>query len=723
MAKRMTDKGLSALVRSEIDDAAGYDKSGLSAHRARAMDYYDGVMADLPAQPNRSSVTSRDMSEAIGWILPGLMRVFASGDRVAEYEPTSKDDEQAARQATDYVNHVFYQDCDGYRILHDACMEALKLGNGLIKVYWDDSTCYEVQDVRNIADDQWTMLAESDDVDVLQHTARTVEETVIDPMTGAQETVAVTVHDARLRRVVESGKLKVETLPPEEFLIQRHAKSLADATFLAHRRSVSRADLIAQGFDRDEVMRIGSADDIESTDEMLARHNKDTTGRGRHDSDDPLMEEVEVFECYIKTDFDGDDWPEWRKVVMGASGGRRSILANDEWTDPIPFVDLCAMIVPHRWEGRSILDEVEDIQRIKTVLMRQTLDNLYLTNNPQRVVQENGVVNMDELLNPQIGGVIIEKMPGAIRTEAVDFVAAQSFQMVSYLDEVSERRTGVSRTAMALDPDALQNQTAAGAAIAQSAAYAKIELYARNIAMGLRTLFRNMLRLLVTHQDKAKTIRLRGDWIEMDPRAWNAEMDATVNVGLGSGSRDRDIAILQQIMAMQREIVAVAGPFNPICGIDRVVNTARKMVEISGARNVDSFFAEITTEKAQEWFKANMGGGEGPTPEEQKVKAQIEGDRMKAQAQFQLEQMKMAATLEMEKAREAAKLQAERERAAIEIQMQRERAAAEMQLMREKAAADLQLRREEMALEAELTAQANRMKAATAAPDLNIEGP
>lgn len=693
----MTDDQLSAMCRQEIDDASGYDESELSLRRKKAMDYYDGRMPDVPARKGRSQVTSHDLSDAIGWILPGLMRVFASGDRVADYEPSGPEDEEVARQATDYVNYVFMQECDGYRVLHDACLEALKLGNGIGKVYWSETPVYAVQDVRGLTDEAWLYLASADDVDVIQHSEEQVVEMMTDPTTGEAVQVETVIHNARIRRKSANGCLKVECLPPEEFLIQRHAKSLDDATFIAHRRDISRADLIAMGYDRDTVMGLGSDSDVESTDEYLARWDRQTTGTKRHESNDPMMEEVEVFECYIKADYDGDDWPEWRKVVLAGAGSDKDMLANDEWTDPVPFFDLCAMIVPHRWEGRSLLDELEDVQRVKTVLMRQTLDNIYLTNQPQRVVMENGVVNMDEVLNPSVGGVIIEKMPGAVRSEAIEFTAAQSFQMLSYLDDVSERRTGVSRTSMALDPDALQNQTAQGAMIAQSASYAKIELYARNISLGLRKLFRVMLRLLVAHQDKPKVIRLRNKWVEMDPRAWNAEMDVTVNVGLGSGSRDRDIQMLMQILAQQKEVMMTAGPFNPIAGIDKVVNTARKIVEVAGIRNADAYFAELSQEEAQAWYAENMAGDQGPSEKEKiemlKAESTMQIEQMKAQLQAEVERVKAEGAA----AKEAAQMQADLEVKKAEMEVQERQAFMQQQFEAQKLAVQTQLEREKMA--------------------------
>ncbi|MGO4839520.1 phage portal protein, partial [Rhizobiaceae sp. 2RAB30] len=161
------------------------------------------------------------------------------------------------------------------------------------------------------------------------------------------------------------------------------------------------------------------------------------------------------------------------------------------------------------------------------------------------------------MVNPTPGGVIQVNQPGQIREVQTPFVAGESYQMLEYQDMVAEKRTGVSRQSMALDPEALSNQTATGQMLAQSASYSKIELYARNIAeIGLKRLFRCVLKLLVRYQDRPKMIRLRNTWVQMDPRAWNANMDATVSVGLGSGSRERDMMLLQQIAGKQEQIIA-----------------------------------------------------------------------------------------------------------------------------------------------------------------------
>jgi len=722
MSKRrgkMTDEELAALCRSEIDDSIGYAESSITLKRAKALDYYQGELPDVRAEEGRSKVTSHDLSDAIGWIMPGLMRVFTATDRVVEYHPETPADVEFAQQATDYVNYVVMRECQGYRVLQHALLEGLLFGNGIIKHWWDTEKSYETSDYSGLSDEAYTMLVEDDDVEVLQHTAETITEMVPGP-DGQPVEAPVTLHAVKIRRLKATGRPRIECLPPEEFLIDKRAKSIEDARFCGHRTKRYRADLIAEGYPRDRVEAIGSGDDLDDADEKLARFKANTAGDASKDSDDPMMEEVEVFECYVRCDYDGDGHAEWRKVVLAGSGSGKSVLSNEEWDDDVPFSDIVPMPMPHRWEGRSLYDELEDVQRIKTVLMRQTLDNLYWVNHPQRAAAYGQVDNPDELMNPTFGGVVWEKSPGAVRDLPVPFVAANSFQMIEFLDAVIEKRTGVSRQSQALDPDALQNQTAAGMMAAQSAAYAKIEMYARNIAeLGLKRMFRCILKILVRHQDRPKMIRLREQWVEMDPRGWNANMDASISVGLGTGSRDRDMMMLQQIAQIQERVIEKLGPTNPLANIKQLSNTLTRLVESSGLRSPEQYITEVTDEQLEQMAQAE---GQKKDPEVQKAEAKAQADQIAMQAQIQLKREVAAFDAQMAQQKLAADLEATRERNALEIQLQREKAAADMELRREEAMLNGQLRRDEMLLEAQLTAEANRMRAANDArqADTNI---
>lgn len=705
--KAMSDDQLATLVRSGIDNAVDYDTSELSHQRGKAIEYFRGEMKDVPSQVGRSKVTSHDLSDAIGWILPGLMRVFTASDTIGCYEPQTPKDEPFAKQATDYVNYVFMRECEGYRTLSQAFHEGLLFGNGIWKHWWDRSVEYETLDYTGLDDVAFTQLVMDDDVEVLQHTATVNVEAVTDPATGQQIEQESSTHDCKIKRVVRNGRLIVCSIPPEEFLIERGAKSIEDARFVCHRSMRTRQSLIDDGFPRKRVMDISSATDLESTEEKSARWNR--VNPTRSTEADPLMVEVEVYETYLRCDYDGDGYAEWRKVVMASSGDGNQVLSNDEWSDDVPFSDAVPMPEPHRWNGRSLFDELEDIQKVKTVILRQTLDNLYLSNNPQRQAVQNQVINPDQLVNPSFGGIVWTKSTEAVRDLDIQFIGDKSYKMLGYMDELSEKRTGVSRQSMALDPDALQNQTASGQMMAQSSAYAKIELYARNIAeTGIKRLFQCLLKLIVRHQDRPRMIRLRDQWVEMDPRSWNSNMDVTVSVGLGSGSRDRDMGILQQIAAKQEMIIAQGGPNNGIVSLEQYSNTLRKIVETAGIRNPDGYFSEVTQDKLQEMQQSQQ---QQPNPEVEKAKAQIQIEQQKAMAQAQLEQQKAAAGIETQRQKNALDLQASREKAELEMQLMRDKAAAQLELERQKAAQDGQLRRDEMILEAQLTAEANRMKA------------
>jgi hypothetical protein len=310
-----------------------------------------------------------------------------------------------------------------------------------------------------------------------------------------------------------------------------------------------------------------------------------------------------------------------------------------------------------------------------------------------------------------------------------NFIADTTFNMLGYLDQALEKRTGMSRSTMALDPEALQNQTAEAVRAGKDAQYSKVELIARNFAQDLKALFRGILKLLVAHQDRPMMIRLRNQWVEMDPRGWNAEMDVTVNTGLGTGSRERDLAMLMQVYQGQTNLMQMAAQFGgpelavKVVPPQKLLHTLRKAVNAAGLKDADEFFGEITDQDLAAIQQAKQSQ---PDPEMQKAQGQLQIAQMKAQADAQLGQQKAQADLALQREKAQVDVQAARERAGLEIQMMRDKAAAELQIRREEAALNADLKREEMRLEAELTRESNMMKASLDADrqqaDNNIKG-
>jgi hypothetical protein len=479
----------------------------------------------------------------------------------------------------------------------------------------------------------------------------------------------------------KSGHVVIENVPPEEFLISKRAKkSPADSPFVAHRRLITRSDLIAMGFDKDIVEGLQASNSLTYSPEYLAR-----VAPGENPDDgisiDPAMETIEVFECYITADIDEDGIAELRQVFYASNE-----ILSDEETDYIPFHSLCPIPTPHKFFGESMADRTMDLQLIKTTITRQILDNLYLTNNA-RVTAVDGQVNLDDLLTATAGGVIRIKSQGAVQQLSVQPVAQQAFPMLQYLDSIQQKRTGVTDASQGLDASILQNVTATAVASMQQSAAGKIEMIARIFAeTGVKSLFKGILHLLCKYQDKARIVRMRGQYVSFDPREWSNQYDTDINVGLGAGNRQEQMAMLSVVLAKQEQVLQTMGPTNPLVSYGQYRNTLGRMVEAAGFKDSAEFYKAITPEQDQ-MMSQPQPQQEPPMPPE------IQAYMAKTQADIQAQQMKAQADIQLA-----------REKAAAELELMREKNAAQLQLEREKAAATMQLKEEEFMAEARMKA-------------------
>jgi hypothetical protein len=718
--KKMTEEELASLLDGQIADAVSYEEAELSALRDKALAYRDGEMEDVPAESGKSSVVSYDVQDTIAWIKPGLMRIFANSDRVVEFEPKGPGDEEAAQQATDYINYVFQRECNGYKVLLDAFDDSLGLGNGVILHWWDPTPCYETESFSGLSDDAFTELVSDDNVEVLEHTERPAPSDGVAPMPDANlagggvplaapgvpglpdgsglgagpmaaaVAPAPLLHDLKIKRTIPTGRLRIEALPPEELLIPRDAKVIdEEVSAIGRQRIVTRSTLIKEGYKRSEIEELPAYMDEASE---SAAHARDSSWTWRGTTNpDKSMERVRVFEWYPLVDYDGDGVAERRRVVISDRGERtddgkrlRAILANDEWADDLPFTELVPNPVPHRRRGRSIFDDTQDIQRIKSVLFRQTLDNLYRVNNPMMAAHMAMVENPDQLINQELGGIVWTKgdPSGAIIPLAVPYVAENSFTAMEYFDAVKQGRTGVGRQTMGLDPDALQNQTAEAVRDGRAASETQVEYFARNLAeTGLKRLFTCIFKLVVKHQDRPKAIRLRDQWVEMDPRPWNASMDCAINVGLGAGSKDRDMVMLQAIAGKQEQILMNLGPDNPLCSLTEYRATLAEMVEVGGLRTADKYFKEVTPEAVQAMME-QMGQKQDPAIQIAQMKA--ETDMQALQMKGQLDSQKQSVDAEIKQREMQMKAEIERLQAEADVAVEQRKIEAQIQLEREK---------------------------------------
>jgi hypothetical protein len=702
MAEKMDDERLKALLSQEIHSSQTYDDTELSQKRAKALEYYRGTMSDTPAMTGRSSVVSMDVADTIGWMLPGIIRVFTASDRMAIYEPEKPQDEKFAKQATDYVNYVFMKDNPGYRILWDATHDSLLLGNGVVKHWWDDKEECEYTEHSGLTEEQIAILQSDQDVEIVAQKEGEPQIVMVPAPTGQMMEMPLPTFDVKVKRVIRSGRLKVECIEPEDFLLDREATCIEHARFCAHRQDVTRSDLIEMGFDRELVENLPVDRFSNLQQEKISRD--EASSLFFNNVGDESMLTVELFECYVKADVDGDGIAETVRAYYAGAGATGELLDWEVWDDDLPFSDIPCEPVPHRWDARSVADDTQDIQRVKTVLERGLLDNTYWNNNPMTAAEEGSVINPDVLRSPRFGATVYYKkgsLPPA--PLPIPYVGDKLLLALQHFDQVREMRTGVSRSTMALDPEALQNQTATAANNQKDAAYSQVELIARNQAeLGWRRVFRQILKLIVKHQDRPRTIRLRDTWVEMDPRAWNANMDATINIGLGTGSRDRDMAMLNQIlnvqMAMTDRLAQGGFAAQALEMVPKINMTAIKLAESAGIKNPDQFYLDIKPELLEQ-MKQEAANRPDPEMQKEQVKAQTQLQLGQQQAQLdaqadqrkaQIEAVQMQADIEAQNQKTQAemiqaqqKFEFDKQLAIMEFEMQRELKMAELQIKRE----------------------------------------
>jgi hypothetical protein len=625
---KMSPGDLRALLAAERADAlSAMSASKLTEERAAALDYYLGDMSrDMSAPEGRSKAVSTDVADTIEGLMPSLMEIFTAGDEVVRFEPVGPEDVQAAEQETDYVNHVFMQQNAGFLVLYSFIKDALLSKVGVVKVWWETREEAERETYFDLDDAAFAIISADPEVEIVAHSVRE---------TNGDEAASL-LHDVTVETRRSCQCAWVEGVPPEEFGIARHARSIRDTDYCFHDVLRSEGKLIAQGYDREQVKRLPShvaADTIEAQ----ARDTVDeSTLRQGSDGLNTASRLIRVTEHYVRMDYEGNDKPQLYRVTT--AGEESEILKRDGELDviredAIPFAAMTPVIVTHRFFGRSIADLVMDIQRIKTALLRALLDNAYLANNPRTEVPESHATEttLDDLLVSRPGGIVRTKMPGGLSVIQHPDIGGHVFPLLQYQDATREWRTGVSRQGQGVDPNALQNQVATIANQMFNAAQAKVKMIARIFAeTGIRDLFSLLHALVRRHGSRAQTMRLRNHWITVDPRDWKARNDMTINVGLGTGGKTEQLAHLTSLIGLQKEALA-AGKGNLVSD-DNLYNSAREFTKLVGLKNVERFFTDPKTQPAPQ-------AAPNPVLIEMQLKGEIE--KTQAQADIATQQKKI----------------------------------------------------------------------------------
>ena len=602
--KETSNIELQSLLSGQIQNALGYLGGQLSDSRTKSLEYYLGDKLGTEID-GRSQVVSTDVADTIESLLPNLLRVFTASDKVVHCEPMTAEDVPMAAQATAYLNHVFYKENDGFQLLYNFFKDALIEKNGFLKIYWDDSEKVDYETYENLS------IVEKEALQDTKDEIETVEEEVFEDESAKEKFEEVlkqyemqgvdisqvqvpdfNLYNCKIKRIKKTGRVKIESIPPEEFLIDRSAKTIEDADFVSHKVLMTRSDLVAMGYPQDEIDELPKSDLDIYNDEQNVRLT-DVDDYNISSATDTSTEKVLVYESYVKYDYDEDGIAELRKIVSAGSDGNH-ILSNMP-CDSVPFVTITPIPMPHRFYGRSISELVEDVQLMKSTVMRQLLDNMYLTNN-NRVAVMDGMVNMDDLLTTRPGGIVRTKQPPnqVMQPLQAQPISQQAFPLLSYLDSVREGRTGVSKEAQGLSPDTLNAKTATGVNALMQQTQMRSELIARVFAeTGVKDLFKKIFELMVKYQDKEKIIMMSNQYIPVRPTEWKDRFNISIVVGLGTGSKEQQTIMLNSILERQLQAFQIQGGKEmPMVNLKNMYNTLTKMVENAGLKNVETYFVD-----------------------------------------------------------------------------------------------------------------------------------
>ena len=634
-AKDFTE--IEGIVQDAIAQAVDFVESEITHDRIKAQRYFDGEV-DIGYEDGRSSVVATKVRDTIRAVKPSLMRVFMSTSRPVEYIPKGPEDVALAEQATDFMHYVFNQN-DGFRVLNDAFHDALVKKQGIVKVYWETKYRTETYTYTDLSQEERDYILADDSVTMLEETM--TMSLSMDEMGMEIETPNFSMQVARQ---TPEGKLRIESVPPEEFFVNSQARTLDDAYVVAHRSEMRVGDLVEMGYAFDEVYDLDSlygASDISEAEDIERRgYSQDDY---EDQSGDPAMRNVAITEAYMKLDVDGTGVPVLHKFICGGSNYK---MLDFERVDEVPFAVFEVDPEPHTMYGRSLAELIFDDQDAATAIIRGVLDNVAMTNNP-RIGIVDGAVNIDDVLNNEIGAIVRMRQAGAVQDLAVPFTAGQTLGALQYMDSLVEQKTGVTQN-VALNPDAMQSTTKAAVQATVEAAAGQVEVMVRNLSEGMRRMFKLLLNLHVKNVDEEQLMRMNGKFMPVDPRVWNADMDVQINVGLGTGREDEKLQALQFTLQIQQQVYQQYGPMNGLVSLTNIRNTLSDTLAAAGVRNAERYFAPITPEiemqmlQMQQAQQAQMAQGQNPNA------AFLQAEQMKAQAKMNSDMMKLQ--LEAQKA-------------------------------------------------------------------------
>jgi hypothetical protein len=518
------------------------------------MAYYLGEASYELTPPDidgRSQIVSKDLLEVVESAMPSLMRMFCGADDVIRFEAEGPEDEKNANDATEYCAWMLFRKNSGFTVLHDAIKSALISRMGVVKVYCEEAWDEREEHYEYLSEQDVQALSVDESIEIVEQVQVMPVEVAVSPM-GQQVDPQQPYFNVTAKRKEKKHNIVVEGVPPEEVWFSKDSRDIEKLRCVGQNTERTVSDLISMGYDKDKVAQIPTGDDEGDTyGERLERESYDGSFTVSEDDDspDPSQRAVTLQLVYIRVDYDGDGVAEYRRIVKAGT-----VVFENEIVDDHEFALCCPNLMPYKLIGLGMWDLTEDIQRIKTAVTRQYLDNMYLANNPQKVVVA-GQVNLDDLLNPRPGGIIRAENPDAVRELITTDIGPNAQAGISYFDTVRDNRTGIKQFSQGLVGEELSKSQigSEGVAMLTDQADQRLELIARVIGETfISRIFRLLLKNATQYQDREAQIKVNGNWLAVDPRAWKNNYSMSVSIGIGTSSKSKQIQNAMMLLQIQQ---------------------------------------------------------------------------------------------------------------------------------------------------------------------------
>jgi hypothetical protein len=734
----LEDEDFADAVKALIEAARSHMDDTIQARARRAWKYYQGKVDAPPANEiivedgedfyEGSSVVIRTCADQLRMMVPEIARVFLASDEAVAYTPQSKEDEEFCEQATDYANYVYKVENDGENLMQD-CIVNWGVIYAAVEYYWKVDKRRTKHEWTGVSHEAMLMMqAEADAKQDVVFEAKPREILVPQMVQGpdgqpVEQLAPEYAFDISIEEVSEDkSRICIGSIAHDEFLIDPFSQSREEPLLIGTDRRRLVSDIVAMGVPLDVVLahkgQTGAG--TGSQDGWGRRTTSDQNRDGQHETGDSALDVVRLVEAVVRLDRDGDGIAEPYRVLCL---GDEHVLVQAKDTDEGGYIVASPYRVPHEPIGTGIVEETMDLQDMQTSLMRGSLNNFHRCNHPREVVPATDDAAFTDLKS-WYGGPIRTDNPSLLAWHVVPYVGDKAFAYLQFFNDIAAKRTGVSEASQGLDPDIMKGQTSDGAKAVVLGPQARMEHLIREYALGImRPLFRGILRLSVKYQDKAKTIRLRNQWVEVTPSQWNPEMDAQPRVGLGTGTRNERMQGLMVILAKQEQLLATG---SPLADMEGYRQSLAELCELTGRKDSARYFKEMTAEELQQAMQQAQEAAKQQALEQAQMAAMVEGAKAEGQAkvkgQVDLEKAKIDSLLEMQKATLAtdqaqraheADIAVQRESKAMDLAVQREDMAQKYQLAMETLRQQRELKMYELSIEKELEEKRISRKAAS----------